>query len=149
MTTRLTRNGAFTSAQRPDDNLQTKRMVFEPEIFDPDREARLQRITLIAQLMDDAVTIPGTSYRVGWDSLIGLVPGLGDIASAAISSWIVYEARQLGLPRWKLARMMAHIGIDTTLGVVPLLGDFFDATYKANRKNAQIVLKHFGRQTTT
>lgn len=122
-----------------------KRKVYEPEIFNPEHEARLQRILLIAQLMDDAITVPGTNYRIGWDSIIGLIPGVGDVATACVSSWIVYEAKQLGLPKWKLAHMLANIGIDTTLGIVPLLGDFFDATFKANRKNARIVRKHFGR----
>ncbi len=125
-----------------------KRRVYEPEIFDPEQEARLQRILFIAQLMDDAITVPGTNYRIGWDSIIGLVPGVGDVATACVSSWIVYEAKQLGLPKWKLARMLANISLDVTLGVVPLLGDFFDATFKANRKNAHIVRKHFGRHHT-
>ncbi|MCA9108854.1 MAG: DUF4112 domain-containing protein [Planctomycetaceae bacterium] len=149
MATELITERSSNSAGGPHDNERTKRRVYEPEIFNPDHEARLQRIVFIAQLMDDAATIPGTDYRVGWDSIIGLVPGIGDVASALISSWIVYEARQLGLPKWKLARMMANIGIDTTLGIVPLVGDFFDATYKANRKNAHIVLKHFGRHATS
>lgn len=131
------------------DRPRSRRKIYEPEIFEPDREARIERIRVIAQLMDDAFVVPGTNYRVGWDSIIGLIPGIGDVAAACVSSWIVYEAKQLGLPRWKLARMMANIGIDTTLGIIPLVGDAFDATFKANRKNAHIVLKHFGRHKTT
>ncbi len=124
---------------------RARRKVYEPEIFDPEQEARLQRIRLIAQLMDDSITVPGTDYRVGWDAIVGLVPGIGDFLAACVSSWIVYEAKQLGLPKWKLARMMANISIDTTLGVIPFVGDAFDATFKANLKNCQIVHKHFGR----
>jgi hypothetical protein len=123
----------------------TRRRVYEPELTTPEREQRLERIDLIARLMDDAFTIPGINYRVGWDALIGLIPVAGDAVSAAITAWLIYEARQLGLPRRKVARMLANLGIDAAVGLIPLLGDVFDVAFKANRKNARIVRKHFGR----
>jgi Domain of unknown function (DUF4112) len=124
-----------------------ERPVVEPELIDPVHEGRLKRIDLIATLMDDAFMIPGTNRRIGWDTLIGLVPGVGDAAAATISAWLVYEARQLGLPRRKIARMLANIGLDTVVGSIPLAGDVFDWAFKANRKNAQIVRDHFRRGT--
>ncbi|MCA9078580.1 MAG: DUF4112 domain-containing protein [Planctomycetaceae bacterium] len=148
MTTELVTADTSAHENVRTDATGNKRKVYEPEIFEPDREARLMRIRMIAQLMDDAFFVPGTNYRIGWDSVIGLIPGIGDVASACVSGWIVYEAKQLGLPKWKLARMLANIGVDTTLGIVPFVGDAFDATFKANRKNAHIVLKHFGRHET-
>jgi len=119
--------------------------VLKPELIDPQHEHRLRRIHLIARLMDDAVSLPGTNLRLGWDSIIGLAPGIGDAATACISGWLVYEAKQLGVPKWKLARMLGNIGIDTVVGAIPLLGDVFDVAFKANRKNARIIREHFGR----
>jgi hypothetical protein len=119
--------------------------VYEPEITTPEREQRLERIDLIARLMDDAFTIPGINYRIGWDALIGLIPVVGDAASAAITAWLIYEARRLGLPKRKVARMLANLGIDAAVGIIPLLGDVFDVAYKANRKNARIVRQYFGK----
>lgn len=127
------------------DGSRTSRKVHEPELIDPQLEFRLRRVQLIARLMDDAIKLPGTNYRVGWDSIIGLVPGIGDAATACISAWLVYEARQLGLPKWKIARMLSNIGVDTVVGAIPLLGDVFDVAFKANRKNARIIHEHFGR----
>lgn len=125
----------------------SRRSTLEPELVDPVRDARFRRIHVIALLMDDAFEIPGTNRRIGWDALIGIVPGIGDAASAAVSAWLVYEARKLGLPKWKLARMVANIGTDTVLGIVPFVGDLFDCAFKANRKNAQIVKDHFQLKT--
>jgi hypothetical protein len=93
--------------------------------------------------MDSAFVVPGTRIRLGLDSLIGLVPGIGDIASALISSYIVWEARQLGLPRWKIARMVAYVAFDTTVGAIPVLGDVLDVFYKSNRRNLKILRDHF------
>lgn len=132
-------------APTSDGAAQSERKLYEPEIYDPEHETRLQRILFIALMMDDVITLPGTNIRLGWDSIIGLVPGIGDAATAAISTWLVYEARQLGIPKWKLARMLGNIGLDTVVGVVPFLGDIFDVAFKANRKNAKIVRDHFGR----
>lgn len=143
MATEIPREAGVKSASSTDPPAQ--RRVYEPEITTPEREQRLQRIDLIARVMDDAFTIPGTNYRIGWDALIGLIPGVGDAASAVIAAWLIYEARQLGVPKRKVARMLANLGIDAAVGVIPLLGDFFDAAFKANRKNAHIVRKHFGK----
>lgn len=122
-----------------------QREVREAELIDRGHDERLQRIQAVAALMDDAFVIPGTNRRIGLDSLIGLVPGVGDAATACVSAWLVYEARQLGLPKRKIARMLANIGIDTVVGTIPLAGDLFDWAFKANRKNARIVTDHFRR----
>jgi hypothetical protein len=105
---------------------------------------RLRKMAIIARAMDTAVGIPFTRWRLGADSVLGLVPGLGDVASAVIALYLVNEARKLGIPREKLARMAVNVGVDTVGGVVPLLGDVFDVFFKANRKNLGIVLDHLG-----
>ena len=112
----------------------------------PNRSDSLARLDALATLMDSAFVVPGTRIRLGLDSLIGLVPGIGDVASALISSYIVWEARQLGLPRWKIARMVASVALDTTVGAIPIVGDVLDVFYKSNRRNLKILRDHFDRE---
>ncbi|MBO0905700.1 DUF4112 domain-containing protein [Jiella sonneratiae] len=109
-----------------------------------DHLRRLRRVARVARLMDTAIRIPGTGISFGGDSIVGLVPGVGDAATAMVSLWIVNEARRLGLPAHKLARMLANVGIDTFGGAIPLVGDVFDFFFKSNRKNLAIILDHFG-----
>ncbi|WP_075293172.1 DUF4112 domain-containing protein [Pararhizobium arenae] len=108
------------------------------------RLARLRRIRGLARLMDTALRIPGTRFSLGADSIVGLVPGVGDFVGAAISLYIVNEARRLGVPNDKLIKMLVNIGFDAAAGSVPLLGDLFDVYFKSNRRNLDLVLDHFG-----
>lgn len=109
-----------------------------------DRLVRLRRIRGLARLMDRALRIPGTRFSFGADSVIGLIPGVGDLGAAAVSLFIVNEARRLGVPNDKLFKMLVNVGFDTVAGSVPLLGDVFDIYFKSNRRNLQLVLDHFG-----
>jgi hypothetical protein len=86
--------------------------------------------------MDGA--IPIGRWSIGLDPLLGLLPGIGDLISAAISMLIVMRAVQAGIPRIAVARMMANITIDTLIGAIPVVGDAFDFAYKANLKNLRI-----------
>jgi hypothetical protein len=108
-------------------------------------EERLARLETLATLMDAAILIPGTNVRVGFDALIGLVPGIGDLVSAGISSMIILEARRMGAPRWLVARMIANVAVDAIGGAVPLVGDLLDVAYRANLKNTQLLRRHFER----
>jgi hypothetical protein len=110
----------------------------------PSREDAIARVTLVAKLLDSAFLIPGLNRRVGLDSVIGLVPGVGDAISAALASYIIWEARQLGLPRWKIARMIGNLAVDTAIGVIPIAGDLFDVFYKSNERNLRIIHDHLG-----
>lgn len=110
-----------------------------------DREASLARLETLAHVMDTAFVIPGINRRVGFDALIGLVPVIGDVASMVISSFIVYEAKRLGAPRWLVARMGLNVAVDGLLGVVPLAGDLFDAAFKANRRNVHLLRRWMER----
>jgi hypothetical protein len=109
-----------------------------------DRFRRLRRMAAVARLMDTAVAIPFTNIRFGADSILGLAPGLGDAAGAAISLMLVNEARRLGVPKEKLVRMLFNVGVDAFGGSVPILGDLFDVYFKSNKRNVDIVLDHFG-----
>lgn len=110
---------------------------------DPTREVvdvaeRLARLRRLSRLMDSAVRLPG-GFRIGWDGLIGLVPGIGDVATAGISGYIVWQGVKLGLPRSLVLRMIGNIVIDTGIGSVPLVGDAFDVAFKANIRNVQLM----------
>ena len=110
-----------------------------------DREATLLRLEAFAHLMDSAFVIPGINRRVGFDALIGLVPVIGDVAGMVISSFIVYEAKRLGAPRWLVARMGLNVAFDGLIGAVPVAGDLFDAAFKANRRNVRLLRRWLER----
>lgn len=107
---------------------------------------RLNRVRSFSRLLDEQFRIPGTRYRVGLDGLLGLLPGVGDAAGTLLSTYIVYEAVRLGAPRTVLLRMLANIGIDSIVGTIPLVGDLFDMTWKANRKNVALLEKYLSTQ---
>ncbi|MCW5681152.1 MAG: DUF4112 domain-containing protein [Xanthobacteraceae bacterium] len=106
-------------------------------------EERLVRLERLATLMDAALVVPGTNIRFGADAVIGLIPGAGDLVSAAISSLIVLEARRMGAPGHLVARMVGNIAIDGAVGTVPVLGDIFDVAFRANLRNVRLLRKHF------
>ena len=106
--------------------------------------ARLSRLKTFAWAVDGAFRIPGTRFRFGLNSLIGLTPAAGDAVLAGISLYIVNEARKLGLPRDKIARMLANVGVEAAAGLVPILGDLFDMGFKANLRNIAIIEEHLG-----
>ncbi|MAC59331.1 MAG: hypothetical protein CMH85_13865 [Novosphingobium sp.] len=89
--------------------------------------------------------MPGTNQQFGLDALVGLVPVAGDVISAAMGLYLVWEARNLGMPKWQLARMTANVGFDSLLGVVPLAGDLLDFFYRSNSRNLKIIRKHLDK----
>jgi hypothetical protein len=107
-------------------------------------ETRIARLRRIAWLIDGAFRLPGSRFRFGLNSIIGLTPAAGDALLTAISLYIVYEARQLGLPKLKLVRMLKNVAIEAAAGAVPVLGDLFDVAFKANLRNLAIIEDHFG-----
>jgi uncharacterized protein DUF4112 len=108
----------------------------------PVRDDRLTSVRLVARLLDSAVGIPGTGVCVGLDPLLGLVPGLGDVAGAALSGYIVLAAARRGAPAAVVVRMLGNIAVDTAVGSVPLLGDLFDAGWKSNTRNVALLERH-------
>jgi hypothetical protein len=104
-----------------------------------------QRVEAMEKLLERAFVIPGTKIPFGLDSVIGLVPVLGDLVTAAMGAYMVWEARNLGMSKWHLIRMAGNVGIDTALGAVPLLGDAFDLVYRSNSKNLRIIKKHLDK----
>ncbi len=105
-------------------------------------EAALARVTAVARIMDALFEIPGTRIKIGVDALIGVVPIVGDLISQAISTYIIWEARQLGVSKLTLWRMVANTLIDTAIGIVPVAGDAFDVMFRANIKNLRLLQRH-------
>jgi Domain of unknown function (DUF4112) len=108
----------------------------------PDEETSLRRVARLAYWLDDRFRIPGTNRRVGLDGLVGLLPGIGDVGTSLIAAYILLEAARLGVPKAVLARMLANIGVDFAVGLVPLVGDLADLAWKANRRNAHLLRDH-------
>ena len=96
----------------------------------------------MAQLLDSAFRVPGTSYRIGLDPILGLVPAVGDLVSPLFAAAMLWQARDLGLPRVVQLRMLMNVGVDAALGSVPLLGDLFDFAWKANTRNYALIEQH-------
>ncbi len=103
------------------------------------------RVEAMEMLLERSFRIPGTNMPVGLDSLIGLIPVLGDIVTTALGAYMVWEARNLGLPKWKLMRMGANVAFDSALGLVPLVGDAADFVFRSNTRNLRLIKKHLDK----
>src|SRR5215207_1034330 len=102
----------------------------------------LKTLRTLARVMDDAVVIPGTRFRIGLDALIGLIPGVGDLAGGVTTAYALLVAQRLGAPPTVLFRIVWNVLVDTIFGSIPLLGDLFDAGFRANRRNAQLLERY-------
>ncbi|MDU9006777.1 DUF4112 domain-containing protein [Sedimentitalea todarodis] len=97
--------------------------------------SELEKLDDLSKLLDSRYRIPGTPVRFGWDSLIGLIPGVGDIASLGPSAYLIYRANKLGVRKRTIGRMAANTGLDFFVGAIPVLSDVFDLIFKANNRN--------------
>ena len=110
-----------------------------------DPRAVRMRVEALEKLLERAFHIPGTKIPFGLDSIIGLVPVLGDLLTAAMGAYMVWEARNLGMSKRQLIRMTANVGIDTAIGAIPIVGDAFDLVWRSNTKNLRIIKKHLDK----
>ena len=109
----------------------------------------LARARALTRLLDSAARVPGTSLRFGLDPILGLVPGIGDVAGAALSGYVVLLASRLGAPTTVIVRMLGNVVVDTVGGTVPVLGDLFDVGWKANTRNLALLERHLGQPEST
>lgn len=116
---------------------------FRAEDMD-ERERTLARLEQLASLLDDRFTVPGTDFRFGLDPILGLIPGIGDSATAALTGYMILVARRYRLPVSVQARMVLNLVLDWLVGSIPLLGDLFDFGFKANRRNLILLRRHLG-----
>lgn len=110
-----------------------------------DPQAVRTRVEAMEKMLERAFVIPGINRPVGADWIVGLVPVVGDIVTALMSAYIVWEARNLGMSKLQLTRMAANVGIDTAVGAIPLFGDVFDFFWRSNSKNLKIIHKHLDK----
>ncbi len=103
------------------------------------RAKALQRIRWVTHLLDNAIPVPGTKVRFGLDPILGLFPGAGDWLSSVLSIYIVLESLRFRLPKAVLTQMVTNLLLDTAAGAVPVVGDLFDVTWKANHRNLKLL----------
>lgn len=123
---------------------QARRMA--PELpLGRDAAAVRQRIEAIERLLERSFTLPGTSQPVGLDAIVGLVPVAGDALGALLGLYTVWEARNLGMSRWQMARMLGNVGLDAAIGAIPFVGVVGDFLFRSNTRNLKIVRRHLDR----
>lgn len=109
----------------------------------PVPDDRFKNLAFLAKLMDSQFRIPGTQIRFGLDSLIGLIPGAGDLSTFAVSAFMLSVMAKNGASGFVLARMVLNVMIDTVIGAIPLIGDLFDIAFKANQRNMRLMREYY------
>ena len=110
-----------------------------------DPAAVRQRVEALERILERAFILPGLNRPVGLDFIVGLIPVVGDLIAAAMGSWLVWEARNLGLWKFQIARMMGNVGFDAVLGFVPFVGDAADLYFRSNTRNLKIIKRHLDK----
>lgn len=113
---------------------------------DGDRAALHARLDALARLLDSAIRIPGTSVRIGADAALNIIPGIGTLIAKGLSSYIIFEARRMGVPKTTLLRMIANLGIDFVISAIPFAGWVGDAFYRSSLRNIALLKAHLERQ---
>ena len=121
-------------------------MTIPDHIHHKDKEALVQSVEKLARLMDSRFNIPGIPIRLGLDTIIGLIPGIGDTIGLGISGYIIAQSKRVGVNRTTIYKMIANVFIDWLIGIVPILGDLFDWGWQANNRNAGLLRQHFEKQ---
>ena len=118
---------------------------FSAALLDRKPAAVRARIEAMERILERLFVIPGTKREVGLDVLLDLIPGVGTISAAALGSYIVWEARNLGMTKWHLTRMGGNVGIDMLLGVIPWIGAIPDFFFRSNSRNLRIIKRHLDK----
>lgn len=104
-----------------------------------------QRVEAMERILERMFVIPGTNQKVGLDVILDLVPGIGDIAGAALGSYLVWEARNIGMSKWQMTRMAGNVGFDFLLGLIPWVGAIPDFFFRSNSRNLKLIRKHLDK----
>ena len=129
-----------------DSNVLARTRQSQNRLAQQEVDETMKRLCHLSYLLDSAFRIPVLGYRVGWDAIIGLVPGLGDAVGMLFSGYIVFEAARLGAPKSVLARMVYNVALEVIIGALPLIGDLFDAVWKANVRNVRLLERALNAQ---
>lgn len=104
-----------------------------------------RRIEALEQILERSFVLPGTRIPVGLDAIVGLAPVAGDVLTAAMGLYAVWEARNLRMSKWQLTRMLGNVGVDFVIGAIPVVGDIIDFAFRSNSRNLRIVRRHLDR----
>ncbi len=104
-----------------------------------------RRLEAMEGALERMFVLPGINRPIGLDSIVGLIPVVGDVITASMGAWLVWEARNLGMSKFQLARMIANVGVDTALGAIPLVGDLFDFAFRSNSRNLRILKRYLDK----
>lgn len=107
------------------------------------KDKRYQRIKKLAWVLDESIQIPGTTWRIGWDAILGLIPGVGDVVGYIFSLFVLFESYRLGVSGWTLTRQLGNVLMELFVGIFPGLGDIFDFFWKANSRNLKLLELEF------
>ena len=127
-------------------------MVIDPGVFERatahlsrDPRAVRVRVEAMEKLLERMFVLPGTNRQIGLDVLLDLIPGIGPLTASLLGSWMVWEARNLGMSNWQIARMGGNVGVDFLLGAIPLIGAIPDFFFRSNSRNLRIIKRHLDR----
>lgn len=113
--------------------------------MDTETSNKVKKLDKLAWVLDSSIRVPGTSWTIGLDGLIGLVPGVGDLTAGALSSYILLHAVRLGVAPVVVMRMLLNVLLETVVGVIPVFGDLFDFAFKANQRNVRLMKAYLAR----
>ena len=124
-------------------------MAFQPDKLPfpvgTDPQSVRQRVEAMEKLLERLFTVPGINRPIGLDVILDLVPVVGDVAAAALGAYIVWEARNLGMSKWKIARMAGNVGFDWLLGLIPFVGAIPDFFFRSNTRNLRMIKRHLDK----
>jgi hypothetical protein len=123
----------------------TPKMQRDRPSFGSDPTSVRQRIEAMEKILERMFVVPGINRPVGLDVILDLVPGIGTISAAVLGSYIAWEARNLGMSKWQVARMGGNIGIDMLLGAIPWIGAIPDFFFRSNTRNLRIIKRHLDK----
>jgi len=123
----------------------TPRMSREMPGLGTDPQSVRQRIEAMEKVLERMFVIPGINKPVGLDVILDIIPGIGTISAAALGSYIAWEARNLGMSKWHVARMAGNIGFDMLLGMIPWIGAIPDLFFQSNTRNLRIIKRHLDK----
>lgn len=124
-------------------NTQRSKMAKPRIIHHNSNSPAIRQLDTVARLMDAQFRVPGTEIRFGLDAVIGLIPGLGDLSTFAISGYMLIIMSRNGASSYVMARMLLNVLIDTVVGMIPILGDLFDVAFKSNMRNIRLMREHY------
>ncbi|MGH6658791.1 MAG: DUF4112 domain-containing protein [Sphingomicrobium sp.] len=104
-----------------------------------------QRVEAMERLLERSFTLPGTRQQFGLDVILEVIPIVGDVAATALGTYMLWEARNLGMSKWQMSRMATNVGVDFLLGLIPFIGLIPDFFFRSNSRNLKIIKRHLDK----